>query len=254
MNGTAAARELYIRSFVRRVEAADDPAAVVHEEGVYGALPSAAGQHGRLLIVDDVAIGFLEGLAPSLPAFGVGVLADAPRCVELLRGAGRAGQQLRAMVCRDVASVPRLPLPAGLTHRPVQRVEDDPVGVPLESATQACVTADAASRLTGPGLAELLRSRAPASTRLFAALDDDGVVRATSGSTVTASECGVIFVSTDRAWRGQGVGTAMTAAAIRAAADLGARSACLEATDAGRSIYARLGFEDAGPITVFIPQ
>jgi len=53
----------------------------------------------------------------------------------------------------------------------------------------------------------------------------------------------VIFVNTHPDWRGRGVGQAMTAAALRAAQNSGARRACLDSSDAGLSIYARLGFK-----------
>jgi hypothetical protein len=43
----------------------------------------------------------------------------------------------------------------------------------------------------------------------------------------------------------------MTAAALLAAGAHGARQACLDATDAGRSIYLRLGFEAVARTTRF---
>jgi ribosomal protein S18 acetylase RimI-like enzyme len=84
---------------------------------------------------------------------------------------------------------------------------------------------------------------------LFAAVDGEGAVRATSGWGVFGTQASVIFVNTDPDWRGRGIGQAMTAAALRAAGDRGARQASLDATDAGRSIYRRLGFESAGRAT-----
>jgi ribosomal protein S18 acetylase RimI-like enzyme len=89
---------------------------------------------------------------------------------------------------------------------------------------------------------ELLR-RSPA--RFFAALDADGAVRATSASAVSGEDASVTFVNTDPAWRGRGIGTAMTALALRDARARGARRACLSATAAGQGIYARLGFSVA---------
>jgi ribosomal protein S18 acetylase RimI-like enzyme len=53
----------------------------------------------------------------------------------------------------------------------------------------------------------------------------------------------VMFVNTAPDWRGRGIGRAMTAAALAAAQEDGARHACLDATDAGLSIYLQLGFE-----------
>jgi hypothetical protein len=52
---------------------------------------------------------------------------------------------------------------------------------------------------------------------------------------------GTIFV--DEALRGQGVGRALTEAVMAALQDAGCSTLCLVATDAGRPIYERLGFE-----------
>ena len=43
----------------------------------------------------------------------------------------------------------------------------------------------------------------------------------------------------------------MTAIALRAAQQAGARSAGIDASDAGRALYLRLGFENATAITRF---
>jgi GNAT superfamily N-acetyltransferase len=151
------------------------------------------------------------------------------------------------MVCPDLDALPDPPLPAGLALRPIRRLAADPPGgVSLEDAV-------ALVRLANPavgGLADHLRSLPPA-FRLLAAVDGDGVVRATSGAGAFGSAARVLLVDTHPAWRGRGIATAMTAAALHAARDAGARVACLDASDAGRSIYARLGFEVAGATTQF---
>jgi ribosomal protein S18 acetylase RimI-like enzyme len=77
------------------------------------------------------------------------------------------------------------------------------------------------------------------------------VVRATCGCDVVGMAASVMFVNTDPAWRGRGIGRAMTAFALRAAKERGARHACLDATAAGVSIYQRLGFEVVTPTTRF---
>jgi ribosomal protein S18 acetylase RimI-like enzyme len=92
----------------------------------------------------------------------------------------------------------------------------------------------------------------PAATRLFAAIDDDDVVRATCGCAVFGTVASVMFVNTHPDWRARGIGRAMTVAALRAAAEHGARHACLDATDAGLSIYRRLGFEALTASTRFV--
>lgn len=77
-------------------------------------------------------------------------------------------------------------------------------------------------------------------------------MRATSGARTLGADATVIFVNTDRGWRRQGVGTAMTAAAIRAAHELGATRACVNATRAGRPVYERLGFTAVAATTQFV--
>jgi ribosomal protein S18 acetylase RimI-like enzyme len=64
----------------------------------------------------------------------------------------------------------------------------------------------------------------------------------------------VIFVNTDRDWRRRGIARAMTATALRAAQDAGARHAGLDASKAGRELYLSLGFEAATAITRFRPS
>jgi ribosomal protein S18 acetylase RimI-like enzyme len=101
--------------------------------------------------------------------------------------------------------------------------------------------------------AEYLRSL-PSTFRLFAAIDNHGAVRATSGFGVFGRYATVIFVNTDPDRRGRGIGQAMTAQALRAASCAGARQASLDASEAGRSIYLRLGFETAGTAIRFMSR
>ena len=142
-------------------------------------------------------------------------------------------------------------LPNELTLRPVRRLSGDaPDGVPLEDAI--AVAALAAPALDEPSapLAAYLRSLPPA-FRLLAAVGEDGAVRATSGFGLFGSQTNVIFVNTDPGWQLRGVGRAMTAAALRAAQDAGGRQAYLDASNAGLSIYHRLGFETVARMTQF---
>jgi GNAT superfamily N-acetyltransferase len=82
-------------------------------------------------------------------------------------------------------------------------------------------------------------------------VDRDGPVRATSASGTFGTEATVIFVNADPEWRGRGIGQAMTAAALSAAEDSGARRAGFDASDAGARIYLRLGFEAVTRTTRF---
>jgi predicted acetyltransferase len=85
-------------------------------------------------------------------------------------------------------------------------------------------------------------------------VDDGGVVRATAAAASWGRTAGVFFVNTDPAWRGRGVGTVMTAAALRSASDAGAQRAYLDASALGLSIYQRLGFASVGAVTQYVDQ
>ena len=180
------------------------------------------------------------------------VFAAATRCVELAGGHLQwESDEVTAMICRDLESVPRAALPVALTLRAVRRLDDDaPAGVALQDAVAAAKLAAPAVKESAAAFGEFLRSLPPA-FRLFAAIDDAGVVRATSGSGAFGTAADVIFVNTHPDWRGRGIGQAMTAAALRAARDRGAREACLDASDAGVGIYRRLGFEVVTRLTRF---
>jgi GNAT superfamily N-acetyltransferase len=56
---------------------------------------------------------------------------------------------------------------------------------------------------------------------------------------------GVYFVATETAVRGRGIGAALVGALLDGLEGRGVRSAILHATDLGRPVYLRLGFEDA---------
>ena len=77
----------------------------------------------------------------------------------------------------------------------------------------------------------------------FVAEADDGTVAATGVATINGPVAwiGTIWVAPE--WRGQGLGRRLTEIPIDAAEDAGARTLVLVATDAGRPLYERLGFE-----------
>lgn len=226
----------------------------VDAPGVHGRLPTADEPAIRLLVTDDRAYDALAAVLRDAPVGRIAVLAAALRCAELVRRhpAWRP-DTATAMVCRDLRTVPEVALPGGLTLRAVQRLPGDgPDGVPLEDAVAAAALAAPSMEVSPEVLADYLRSL-PRAFRLFAAVDGDGdgAVRATSASGAFGTEATVLFVNTDPGWRGRGIGTAMTAVALRAAQDAGARRASLDSSDAGAPIYRRLGFESVGGTTRF---
>jgi ribosomal protein S18 acetylase RimI-like enzyme len=65
---------------------------------------------------------------------------------------------------------------------------------------------------------------------------------------------GIFSVGTLEYVRGRGFGTIVTQAAMDAARDDGAQVAVLQASEMGRRVYERLGFETVGSIAVHIPE
>jgi GNAT superfamily N-acetyltransferase len=194
---------------------------------------------GARLVTDDRAYASLAAALPSLAGRTLTIAASAPRCTELFRGAaGWRAKPVTAMVCRDLRTVPEVALPPGVTVRPVQDVE---------AAAAVAMRADPAIE---SAFADYLRSL-DGTVRLLEAVDTADTVRATSGARVFGTEASVFFVNTDPDWQRRGIGRAMTAAALRAARDLGATRACLDASEAGARIYLSLGFEEAGSWTQF---
>lgn len=132
--------------------------------------------------------------------------------------------------------------PEGLTPWSVRGLErGPPTGATARHSPRASA-GDPAAEERPAALAGYLRSHSPA-FRLFAAIDGDGAVRATSGWGLFGGQMTVIFVNTHPEWRRRGIGQAMTAAALRAAQGAGARQACLDASDSALPIYHRLEFE-----------
>jgi ribosomal protein S18 acetylase RimI-like enzyme len=226
---------------------------LIDETGVHGLLPRADDAPARLLITDDRGYETLGSALTGTHAGSISVFETAARCDALLEqrpGWTRAAEST-AMVCLDLAGAPALELPDGLSLRPVRRLSTESrEGVPLDDVVSLACQAD--PRITDPPtvFAEFLRSLPPA-VRLLAAVDATGAVRATSGFGIYGAEARVFFVNTDPDWRRQGIGQAMTAAAVRAAREYGARRASLDATGTGLRIYRRVGFDAVARIAQF---
>jgi len=222
--------------------------------GLRGVLPGNEDPRIQLLVIDDQAHDTLADLLPEARRGMIRIFGTATRCAQLVADWLAWGSDtVAAMVCSELQTVPSLTLPSDLTLQPVQRLDDDEGGGGVALADAVAAAMSASSAIEGPpaAFAEYLRSL-PSTFRLFAAIDSHGAVRATSGSGVFGQYATVIFVNTDPDWRGRGIGQAMTAQALRAASCAGARRASLDASDAGRSIYLRLGFENAGTIIRFM--
>jgi ribosomal protein S18 acetylase RimI-like enzyme len=166
----------------------------------------------------------------------------------------RAGQKvtLRARVLLlswdQVFAVDQSRVVLSVSLQPVRRLENE-ADVELERAV--ALAALAVPSITDPErFFDHLRSMASQS-RLFAAVDGRDTVRATCGYVLAGTYATVIFVNTDPAWRRRGIGLAMTAHAIAHAQASGATVVTLDASDEGRTIYDKLGFEVVDQVTRF---
>lgn len=247
-------RDHYVAGFRDRVHAMRHPGQeIVDEPGILGLVGrSATALDGRVLVTDDRARATLAARLPDLHARVLYVFDEADACRQLLaHGGGLRAEGCTAMVCRRLDAVPPLDLPPGLRLRPVD-VTPGGDGVPLVDAAVAALRSDpsAAPAATLDDFVAYLRSIP--SARFLAAVDDGGAVQATAACAIWGTTAGVFFVNTDPAWRGRGIGTAITSAVLRTAAGAGATRACLDASSLGLSIYLRLGFEPAGSVTQFV--
>lgn len=242
--------DAYAAAFVARGNAGALPLSGV--VGLHGVISAADPRLTRLLITDDRAYEELAVILPDVRAGVISVFAAATRCAQLVSTRPEWKPSVaQAMICPDLGIVPHLGLADGLTLHRVRRLpEDSAEGVGLRDAVELALLADGSATGASTALAASLRSLAPA-FRLLAAVDAEGVVRATSGCGVFGAQAVVIFVNTDPSWRRRGVGLSMTAAALGDARDAGAKGACLDASDAGLSTYRRLGFEIVAPMIRF---
>jgi ribosomal protein S18 acetylase RimI-like enzyme len=254
--------EVYVAAFIARCDASGrsegqvvigrSAGGVVDEPGLHGVVSSSADSPTRLLVTDDRAHDALAALLADACTGTITVFAAAPRCTEILtHRRGWQPKAVTAMINRDLRSVPEEPLPTGLTLRSVRRADDDPSGdVPQNDAVAAVLLANPSSDDDPDRLANHLRSLPP-TTHLFAAVDDAGAVRATSGFGTFGTYATVFFVNTDPGWRRRGIGRVMTATAMRSACHAGASQAGLDGADAAIAIYRQLGFEIAARATQF---
>jgi GNAT superfamily N-acetyltransferase len=246
------ALDLYGAAFVARYSRGSDghPAPLI-EPGLRGVMAAHEEPTIHLLAIDDRAHGEFANLVPTGRQGVANVFETAPRCNEFMRGQPHwtAERPSTAMVWRDLRAVPSVTLPGGLVLRPVNRLASEATdALPLDDAVAVTIASDPDITGTADGFAEFLRAL-PSSVRLFAAVDEGGVARATSGCDVFGDYARVFFVNTEPGWRRRGVGAAITAEALRAAASSRARAAFLDATADGASVYTRLGFETAGQLT-----
>ncbi|MGH3025408.1 MAG: hypothetical protein ACRDLR_03080, partial [Gaiellaceae bacterium] len=207
------ALDLYGAAFVAAsgFEPRDHPAPRI-EPGLHGVAGAREGRVIRLLVTDDRGYRQLVPQVEAARQGAVTVFDRAPRSDRFLRGLSgwRADRPAVAMVLRDIHAVPAVTLPDDLVLRPVHRLASDvPDAVPLEAAVAVAIASDPGITVPADVFARFL-SGLSSSVRLFAAVDDGGVVRATSGCEVFGEYARVFFVNTEPAWRRRGIGRSMT--------------------------------------------
>lgn len=113
----------------------------------------------------------------------------------------------------------------------------------------------AASEIPAMIKAEFARTDRPGKLTRFAARLGERIV-AVSELYMSDGVAGIYLVATDAGHRRQGLGAAVTAAAVRLGRERGARLATLQATPLGRPLYHSLGFTTAAEykIFAFLPQ
>src|SRR4051794_398638 len=246
----------FARGFRARVAAMRQPGQELLDlPGIVALLgTSAEALDGRVLVTGDDAATVLRDRLADLSARVVNVFAAAQTSHRLLSETGDyRSSACTAMVHGDLARIPETELAEGLRLQPVALTTGS-AGVPIEDAAAAALRSDPTA---GPldhldGFVAYLRA-AP-NARYLAAVDRDGAVRATAATGIFDGTASVFFVNTDPGWRGRGVGTAMTAAALRVAAEAGGRQAYLDSSALGLSIYLRLGFVPVSPATLFVRE
>jgi ribosomal protein S18 acetylase RimI-like enzyme len=202
-------------------------------------------------VLDDRAYDRLSVDVPAAREGVVHVFDQASRCGAFMRGQPdwKAERPATAMARRDIHSAPAATLPDGLLLRQVNRLDSGTHdSVPLKDAVAVALASDPGITEPPEEFAGSLRALPPA-VRLFAAIDAEGVARATSGCDVFGEDARVFFVNTQPNWRRRGIARAMTLAALRAAVTSGAHRAVLDATEAGAPLYTGLGFEIVGRFT-----
>ncbi|GAA0407416.1 MULTISPECIES: GNAT family N-acetyltransferase [Micromonospora] len=153
--------------------------------------------------------------------------------------AAQGGRQVSTMpvMAVDLDQVAELPGPPGLV---VDQIDDSEIpafvavyGPSLGVPDDAVATVTELEIDRPAGRAELLRFVA----RL------DGRVVGTAATLISNGVAGIYVVSTVAEQRGRGIGTAVTAAALRAGRERGLRVGTLQASSAGEPVYRRMGFE-----------
>lgn len=169
----------------------------------------------------------------TVPADVPGIVCDS---YARLRLPGREAEPAGHWMIREPDAAPVPPRPAGLV---IRRVTDDDDVSWFEQLAFLAAGGELPQR---PGELHPAGSQhLPGLSLWLAELDGEGVGTALSVATTRVNNLGAVTVMP--AYRGRGIGAALTAAAMSAATDV---PATLSATASGRVVYDRLGFTAVG--------
>ena len=222
---------------------------VVEDEGLVGAV-APAGVRGGLLVTRPVDLPRVTAALQVGTPQWVGLLPEATALVEDLRALGwDVVEERAAMSLEDLSTIAPAELPPGVTAVPVA-VRAGAPGYALEPALRLALEYGEATPQAATRDLELEATmlRTLSGISFFAAVASDGSCVGTAGSRVVDRAALVASVATYPAARRRGIGTAMTCTALAAARKAGATEAFLDATEAGRGVYRRLGFTHVGPV------
>ena len=138
----------------------------------------------------------------------------------------------------DLATLPPVEAPPGVTTR---TVDDDPAAL-REAFRIALVTNGLPEEATEPVARAYESFRPSTGARTYLATVDD-TPAAASSLWCAAGVAGLYNVGTLPAFRGRGLGRAVSLAAMADGRDLGYRVGVLQASAMGEPVYAKIGFE-----------
>ncbi|MGZ6751478.1 MAG: GNAT family N-acetyltransferase [Nocardioides sp.] len=164
-----------------------------------------------------------------------------------------AATLLEAGLVADVSPGMHLDLRGLVATAPLAR------GVRIRVATHAELPVVAAVMAEGfdfptEMVAPILRLMAPVEDRTFLHVlaELDGTPVAVGTAWVTGTTVGLYNIATLEAARGRGIGYAVTAALLEAGRGHGCTDAVLHATEMGRPVYERLGFDEVCSMPMFV--
>ena len=223
---------------------------LVQEAGLVRLVADHEGVRGGVLVTDPLEPSTVrEVLAVEGAPQWVALLPPAAALAPVVAEAGWDAQEQRtAMALADLGRLQQPSVPPDVVIGPVA-VRQSSDGFSLEEAVRLSVLYGEDPSASSRDLeleAQLLRRLS--GIRFFAALDADGRCVATGGSRVVDGAALVAGVATLPSHRRRGIGTAITAIALQAAAESGAREAFLDSSPEGVGIYRRLGFTEIVPV------